>query len=169
MPPVAKQITEQQDMKVKETCTTGVWTWTSDIVLVPVVFKGPEEKIREERHEMMETEGGLQTVWVREEREYLSLSSWVREGSEGGEQGKWRKRERCQRSMTRMEEDGKYCCFSYKRRLVFPLIQDACFHSNMVLKSLKIIKDLSSVTPCPNCMQAEFALFIQKTHILPWK
>lgn len=43
---------------------------------------------------MMETEGGLPTVCMREEREYLSLSSWMRVGrSEGGEQGRWRRRE----------------------------------------------------------------------------
>lgn len=40
-------------------------------------------------HEEMETEGGLQTVCIREEREYLSLSSWVREGR--GEDGEERR------------------------------------------------------------------------------
>lgn len=59
----------------------------------------------EDRHEWTETEGGLQTVCIREEREYLSLSSWRRDegmkmerrGDEGGE--------RCQRSMRQMEEE----------------------------------------------------------------
>lgn len=40
-----------------------------------------EDKIKGgKRHEEMETEGGLQTVCIREEREYLSLSSWMERG-----------------------------------------------------------------------------------------
>lgn len=45
-----------------------------------------EDKVTEERHEEMETDGGLQTVCIREEREYLSLSSWMRK--EGGREGR---------------------------------------------------------------------------------
>lgn len=54
------------------------------------ILQGVEDKITEERHEM-ETEGGLQTVCIREEREYLSLSSWMREGKDAdGEERRWR-------------------------------------------------------------------------------
>lgn len=95
----------------------------------------------DERHEQMETEGGLQTVRIREEREYLSLSSWMREEGvklkrEGGEGG-----ERCQRSMGQVEEVGS-CRLRYKMTLrsVVPLIQwrpvqeeDACFHYSQKL------------------------------------
>lgn len=72
-----------------------------------------EDKVTEERHEEMETDGGLQTVCICEEREYLSLSSWMRkEGGRGGVRMEKRGDnegggERCQRSMRQMEEEGK--------------------------------------------------------------
>lgn len=40
-------------------------------------------KITEEKYGEVETEGGLQTVCICEEREYLSLSSWIRGGRRG--------------------------------------------------------------------------------------
>lgn len=58
-------------------------------------------------------DGGLQTVCIREEREYLSLSSWTREGrSEGEEERRWRRRE-MSKINEQMEEDGN-CCLRYK-------------------------------------------------------
>lgn len=39
-------------------------------------------------HEEMETEGKLQTMCICEEREYLSLSSWMR-GERGAGEGEW--------------------------------------------------------------------------------
>lgn len=50
-----------------------------------------EDKIAEERHEEMETAGELQTVCIREEREYLSLSSWMGEGEGRGADGEERR------------------------------------------------------------------------------
>lgn len=47
------------------------------------------DKVTVEQHEEMETEGGLQTICILEDREYLSLSSWMME--EGVEW--WRRRE----------------------------------------------------------------------------
>lgn len=38
----------------------------------------------EQATEETQAEGGLQTVCMREEREYLSLSSWMTEGRGGG-------------------------------------------------------------------------------------
>lgn len=71
---------------------------------------------RGEMHEEMETEGKLQTMCICEEREYLSLSSWMggERGAGEGEWSRWRgeevkrmkeDRERCKRSMKQMDED----------------------------------------------------------------
>lgn len=81
-----------------------------------------EDQITEEMHEEMETEGRLQTVCIREEREYLSLSSWMRKGGvkmekrrnagcEGGE--------RCQRSTRQMDDEENCClCCTFKVSLI---------------------------------------------------
>ncbi len=53
------------------------------------IFQAVEDKTTVKRHNEMETEGRLQTVCIREDREYLSLSSWMREETveDGGERG----------------------------------------------------------------------------------
>lgn len=54
-----------------------------------VPFQVLEDIITGERHEEMEAEGRIQTVCIREEREYRSLSSWMRE--ERGDDGEERR------------------------------------------------------------------------------